>query len=194
MIGLKEGRPLVSTNFNYQWHPDGNKIVDEIIIDEDDDNDNDEENVLPPSPNMLVIDQDEQFEETVGELGAQDELRVLEEEIVGNEEVVQNELMMDNIIIDHNDNIAEEEAMENACHDLNADMPRDEVPSSTSEPTMINYRNKSGRSIRRHNYRTINGNDIQMDQITIMVTKENIGVLSKRLKKKFNKIKKDKIK
>ena len=98
MIGLKEGRPLVSTNFKYQWHPDGNKIVDEIIIDEDDDNDNDEENVLPPSPNMLVIDQDEQFEETVGELGAQDELRVLEEEIVGNEEVVQNELMMDNII------------------------------------------------------------------------------------------------
>lgn len=84
--------------------------------------------------------------------------------------------------------------MENPCHDLNVDIPRDEVPSSRPEPTMINYRNKSGRSIRRHNYRTINGNDIQMDQIKRMVTKENLGVLSKRLKKKFNKIKKDKIK
>ena len=110
--------------------------------------------------------------------------------------VIENEMEQVEVrnIIDYNDNVTGEEAMENACHDLNADMPRDEVPSSTPEPTMINYRNKSGRSIRRHNYRTINGNDIQMDQIKRMVTKENLGVLSKRLKKKFNKIKKDKIK
>ena len=65
MIGLNEGQPLVSTNFKYQWHPDGEEIVDEIIIDEDGDNDDDEENVLPPLPNMLVIDQDEHFKEAI---------------------------------------------------------------------------------------------------------------------------------
>ena len=56
MIAVNERQPLVSTNFKYQQNSNGEAIVDKIIINEDGDNDNDEENVLPPSPNMLVID------------------------------------------------------------------------------------------------------------------------------------------
>ena len=67
-------------------------------------------------------------------------------------------------IIDHNNNVTKEEAMGNDCHDSNIDIPRDELPSRTQEPTMRNYRNKSERSIRRYNNKTINGNDIQLNQ------------------------------
>ena len=83
--------------------------------------------------------------------------------------------------------------MENPCHDLNVDIPRDEVPISIPEHTMRNYRNKSEMSVRRHNYKTIDGNDIQMAQIKRIVKKKNSGVSSKRIKKQFSKIKKDKI-
>ena len=65
MIGINQKQPIVPTYFKYQWNPDSEEIVDEIIIDEDDDNDDDKENVLPLPPNMLVIDQDEHFKEAI---------------------------------------------------------------------------------------------------------------------------------
>ena len=104
----------------------------------------------------------------------------MEEEAVVNQEVVQDELAIGDIaedemdkideieahnITDDNDNAVEEEAMENACHDLDIDTLRDEAADNTPESTERCYRSRSGRSVRRHNYNTINSNDLQMAQI-----------------------------
>jgi len=52
-IDLSEGQSLVATNFKYQWDPDREHIIDEVVINDDND---DDDNELPPPPNMLVID------------------------------------------------------------------------------------------------------------------------------------------
>ena len=78
-------------------------------------------------------------------------------------------------------------ARENACEDLEEEAAANTVEEAALEAPVYNTR--SGRTVNRHDYRSINKDNIQMNQIKNMVISKNPGVPVKELNKKINEAK-----
>ena len=125
MLGHYQNQPIISTNFKYQWDPNGEDVSDDIAFTTREDGVDDVAEMPPPLDMLMAVDE--------GVMDVDVEEDQLEHEELGvfiddGDNVV--DLVTTQVIdeIDEINNVAlEEEAMEDACHDMDNDIVEEEV-------------------------------------------------------------------